>query len=49
MAFIGTQTGWLYLAVVLDLFSRAIVGWAMATKQDEALEWVNDRSVHRTV
>ena len=24
-----TAEGWLYLAVVLDLFSRKIVGWAM--------------------
>jgi putative transposase len=37
VTFIGTQAGWLYLAAVLDLFSRAIVGWAMATTQDEAL------------
>lgn len=26
---IWTSEGWLYLAVVLDLFSRAVVGWAM--------------------
>ena len=25
-----TRSGWLYLAVVLDLFSRKIVGWSMA-------------------
>jgi putative transposase len=25
-----TVTGWLYLAMVLDLFSRKVVGWAMA-------------------
>jgi transposase InsO family protein len=37
VTFIGTQAGWLYLAAVLDLFSRAIVGWAMATTQDEVL------------
>jgi transposase InsO family protein len=34
---IWTQEGWLYLAGVLDLFSRAIVGWALAPVQDEAL------------
>ena len=27
-----TSEGWLYLAVVLDLFQRAIVGWAMAER-----------------
>jgi putative transposase len=34
---VWTQEGWLYLAGVLDLFSRSIVGWAMAAVQDEAL------------
>lgn len=29
--------GWLYLAVVLDLFSRRVIGWAMAATQDETL------------
>ncbi len=28
--YIDTAEGWLYLAVVLDLFSRKVVGWAMA-------------------
>lgn len=28
--YIRTGSGWLYLAVVLDLFSRKVVGWAMA-------------------
>ena len=27
--FIGTREGWLYLAVILDLFSRQVIGWAM--------------------
>ena len=34
---IWTYEGWLYLAVVLDLFSRRVIGWAMAATQDEAL------------
>jgi putative transposase len=29
ITYIRTWQGWLYLAVVLDLFSRKIVGWAM--------------------
>ncbi len=29
ITYIPTANGWLYLAVVLDLFSRRIVGWAM--------------------
>ncbi len=28
--YIRTRSGWLYLAVVLDLFSRKVVGWSMA-------------------
>ena len=34
---VWTYEGWLYLAVVLDLFSRRVVGWAMAGSQDETL------------
>ena len=34
---IWTQEGWLYLAGVLDLYSRSLVGWAMAAVQDEEL------------
>lgn len=34
---IPTGEGWLYLAVVLDVFSRLVVGWAMAPVQDEHL------------
>lgn len=30
ITFIPTAEGWLYLAVVLDLYSRRIVGWAMS-------------------
>jgi putative transposase len=34
---IPTTEGWLYLAVVLDLFSRRVVGWAMGSTEDEEL------------
>jgi putative transposase len=34
---IWTYEGWLYLAAVLDLFSRRVVGWAMAASADETL------------
>jgi putative transposase len=30
MTYIRTRSGWLYLAAVMDLFSRKIIGWAMA-------------------
>jgi transposase InsO family protein len=29
ITYIPTREGWLYLAVVIDLFSRAVVGWSM--------------------
>ena len=34
---VETAEGWLYLAVILDLFSRLVVGWAMAATEDEHL------------
>lgn len=37
VTFIATLEGWLYLAVLVDLFSRRIVGWAMSEKNDERL------------
>jgi transposase InsO family protein len=30
ITYIYTESGWLYLAVVIDLFSRKVVGWSMA-------------------
>ena len=30
ITYIRTRCGWLYLAVVLDLFARKVMGWAMA-------------------
>jgi transposase InsO family protein len=35
--YIDTAEGWLFLAVVLDLFSRKVVGWAMAKQMNTAL------------
>ncbi len=37
ITYIPTVQGWLYLAVILDLYSRAVVGWAMSACCDEAL------------
>jgi transposase InsO family protein len=37
LTYIPTEEGWLFLAVVLDLFSRRIVGWAMAEQMSRAL------------
>lgn len=37
ITYFSTGEGWLYLAVVLDLFSRRIVGWSMSRSIDAAL------------
>ena len=37
ITYIRTRSGWLYLAAVLDLHSRKIVGWAMAKAMPAAL------------
>jgi len=34
---VETAEGWLYLSVILDLFSRMVVGWVMAETSDEQL------------
>ncbi len=30
--YIRTQEGWLYVTIVIDLFSRQVVGWSMTSK-----------------
>jgi putative transposase len=37
ITYIWTREGWLYLAVVLDLFSRRIVGWCMQPTMDRSI------------
>lgn len=37
MTFIRTRQGWLHLAVLLDLFSRRVVGWAMGNQPGQTL------------
>jgi putative transposase len=37
ITFVPTQQGWLYLAVVLDVCSRSVVGWAMSDRPQQEL------------
>jgi len=37
ITYIHTREGWLYLAVVIDLFSRAVVGWSMESRMTTSL------------
>jgi transposase InsO family protein len=39
ITYVPTRSGWLYLAVLLDLHSRRVVSWAMATRITRALVW----------
>lgn len=46
MTYVRTKEGWLYLAAVMDLFSRRIVGWAMGDRMDRHLPL---RALHMAV
>ena len=35
--YLWTEQGWLYVAVVLDLFSRRVVGWSMRAQMSAQL------------
>ena len=37
VTFIATRVGWLYLAVLLDLYSRKVIGWSMSERIDKYL------------
>jgi len=37
ITYVWTREGWLYLAVVIDLYSRFIVGWAMSERMTREL------------
>jgi transposase InsO family protein len=55
ITFIPTSTGWLYLAVVIDLCSRRIVGWSLADHMrsdlvvDALHQALQTRPTHRTI
>jgi transposase InsO family protein len=37
ITYVATDEGWLYVAVVLDLYSRLVVGWAMSDRMSATL------------
>ena len=37
VTFVSTREGWLYLAVLIDLYSRRVVGWSMEERLNEPL------------
>src|SRR5690606_34500310 len=40
ITYLYTTQGWLYLAVIIDLFSRSVIGWSMSERMTADL--VND-------
>jgi transposase InsO family protein len=40
ISYIWTAEGWLYLAIVVDLYSRRIVGWAVGVRLRKELLWL---------
>ena len=54
ITYIWTTEGWLYLAVILDLFSRQVVGWSMNNRITkklviDAFKWLSGVGVRKTV
>src|SRR5210317_150353 len=55
ITYVRTWEGWLYLAIVLDLFSRKVIGWAARQTihrelvLDAILMAVRQRNPHRTI
>jgi putative transposase len=37
VTYIGTQSGWLYLAILIDLYSRKVIGWSMSDRNNTQL------------
>jgi transposase InsO family protein len=37
ISYIWTSEGWLYLAVILDLYSRRVIGWAVSNRMKRDL------------
>ena len=37
ITYLMTSEGWLYLAVIIDLYSRSVIGWSMSTRMTSTL------------
>ncbi len=35
ITYLATSEGWLYLAVIIDLYSRQVIGWSMDSRMTE--------------
>ena len=48
ITYVWTLEGWLYLAVILDLFSRRVVGWSLSERLERSSRWTHLRWPCRT-
>lgn len=48
ITYLATSEGWLYLAVIIDLYSRKVVGWSMSRRMKKALVCNAFRSAMRS-
>lgn len=46
VTYIKASTGWLYLCVILDLYSRKVVGWALSNNNDSDLV---SKALHKAI
>ena len=37
ITYVWTREGWVYLAVIIDLFSRRVIGWAISNRMKQGL------------
>jgi Integrase core domain len=49
LAYIATEEGWLFLAVVIDLFSRKVLGWSLRPDAAQSGDRCSDVSEYSSV
>jgi len=49
ITYIRTYEGWLYLAVVIDLFSRRVIGWSMINHYISLIKFIREQPINRTL
>ena len=44
--YIQTHSGWVYTAFIIDVFSRAIVGWKVSTRMNTDMAHALEQALH---
>ena len=47
ITYVWTREGWVYLAVIIDLFSRRVIGWAISNRMKQDLAIAGPEHGHR--